>query len=145
MDIIHQQRRVEPNKRFWTNKGLWPARILSVLGSVAVVSIFGFLCAFLYLILEELRTERVIQKDGSEVRLLGFWSILVMSLTAGICCCAFTWTMTYFDSFEPGTFPPTPLSPGHLRRGSGHSFHAGYSVAVLNGIAAAVTVVWSLT
>lgn len=46
---------------------------------------------------------------------VGFWSVLVMSVLAGFCCCSFTWTITYFDSFEPGTFPPTPLSPAHLR------------------------------
>uniref|UniRef100_A0A8K9WZX1 ADP-ribosylation factor-like 6 interacting protein 6 n=1 Tax=Oncorhynchus mykiss TaxID=8022 RepID=A0A8K9WZX1_ONCMY len=76
---------------------------------------------------------------------VGFWSVLVMSVLAGFCCCSFTWTITYFDSFEPGTFPPTPLSPGHLRQVTGHSLHMSYSVAVLNGIVAAITIIWSLT
>ncbi|KAJ8004008.1 hypothetical protein DPEC_G00154340 [Dallia pectoralis] len=144
MDLQRQQRLVKP-KGVWNNRQLWLARTLSMFCSVAVVSVVGLLCAFIYLILEELRTERVVQKDGTVVSLLGFGSVLVMAVMAGICCCGFTWTMTYFDSFEPGTFPPTPLSPGHLRQGSGPSFHAGYSVAILNGIAAAVTVVWTLS
>lgn len=110
-----------------------------------VVSVVAVFCAFVYIILKEMRNERVIGEDGSEVRLLGFWSVLVMSVLAGFCCCSFTWTITYFDSFEPGTFPPTPLSPAHLRQVTGHSFHMGYSVAVLNGIVAAITIIWSLT
>ncbi|CAB1327599.1 unnamed protein product, partial [Coregonus sp. 'balchen'] len=121
MDIQHRQRPIKPDQSFWDNRRLWTARIFSMLCCVLVVSVVAVFCAFVYLILKELRTERVIGEDGSEVRLLGFWSVLVMSVLAGVCCCSFTWTITYFDSFEPGTFPPTPL------------------VAVLNGIVAAIT------
>ncbi|XP_043932077.1 ADP-ribosylation factor-like protein 6-interacting protein 6 [Protopterus annectens] len=44
-----------------------------------------------------------------------------------------------------GMFPPTPLSPARFRKISGHSFHIGYTMAILNGIMAALTVVWSLS
>ncbi|XP_014006385.1 ADP-ribosylation factor-like protein 6-interacting protein 6 [Salmo salar] len=145
MDIQHRQRPVKPDQSFWDNRRLWTARIFSMFCCAMVVSVVAVFCAFVYLILKEMRNERVIGEDGSEVRLLGFWSVLVMSVLAGFCCCSFTWTITYFDSFEPGTFPPTPLSPAHLRQVTGHSFHMGYSVAVLNGIVAAITIIWSLT
>uniref|UniRef100_A0A3B1K2U1 ADP-ribosylation factor-like 6 interacting protein 6 n=1 Tax=Astyanax mexicanus TaxID=7994 RepID=A0A3B1K2U1_ASTMX len=93
----------------------------------------------------DLRAERITTEDGAEVRLLGFWSMLVLSSVAGVLCCSFSWTLTYFDSFEPGMFPPTPLSPAKLRKMTGHSFHMGYSMAILNGIVAALTVIWYLT
>lgn len=76
--------------------------------------------------------------------LKGFWSLLIISLTAGLSCCSFSWTVTYFDSFEPGMFPPTPLSPARFKKLTGHSFHMGYSMAILNGIVAALTVAWCL-
>nr|XP_005007747.1 ADP-ribosylation factor-like protein 6-interacting protein 6 isoform X1 [Cavia porcellus] len=74
----------------------------------------------------------------------GFWTLLIISLTAGFSCCSFSWTVTYFDSFEPGMFPPTPLSPARFKKLTGHSFHMGYSMAILNGIVAALTVAWCL-
>ncbi|XP_061464754.1 ADP-ribosylation factor-like protein 6-interacting protein 6 isoform X2 [Rhineura floridana] len=43
-----------------------------------------------------------------------------------------------------GMFPPTPLSPARFKRMTGHSFHMGYSMAILNGIVAALTIVWCL-
>ncbi|KAM6178827.1 ADP-ribosylation factor-like protein 6-interacting protein 6 isoform 2-T2 [Rhynchocyon petersi] len=43
-----------------------------------------------------------------------------------------------------GMFPPTPLSPARFKRLTGHSFHMGYSMAILNGIVAALTVAWCL-
>ncbi|KAL1022032.1 hypothetical protein UPYG_G00021360 [Umbra pygmaea] len=144
MDIQLRQRPVQQHKGSWDKRNIWPARIFSIFCCVAVVSMVALFCACLYLVLKELRTERVIQKDGSEVRLLGFWSILIMSMVAGVCCCGFTWTITYFDSFEPGMLAKTPMSPTILRQVTGQSFQMGYSVAVLNGIVAAITVVWSL-
>lgn len=133
------------SKSLWDNPRRWPAMILSMLCCVLLVLAVAVFCAFLYLVLKDLRAERVLVEDGTEVRLLGFWSVLVLSMLAGFSCCSFSWTLTYFDSYEPGTFPPTPLSPANLRRVTGHSFHMGYSVAVLNGIVAALTVVWNLT
>ncbi|XP_051562266.1 ADP-ribosylation factor-like protein 6-interacting protein 6 [Myxocyprinus asiaticus] len=124
---------------------LWSARIFSILCSIVIVSFFAVLISFLYIILKDLKTERITTEDGSEVRLLGFWSILVLSSVAGVLCCSFSWTLTYFDSFEPGMFPPTPLSPARLKQMTGHSFHMGYSMAILNGIVAALTLIWYLT
>ncbi|XP_016418910.1 ADP-ribosylation factor-like protein 6-interacting protein 6 [Sinocyclocheilus rhinocerous] len=130
---------------YWKDTHLWPARLVAVLCSVVVVSFIAVLISFLYIVLKDLRTERITIEDGSEVRLLGFWSILVLSSVAGILCCSFSWTLTYFDSFEPGMFPPTPLSSARLKRMTGHSFHMGYSMAILNGIVAALTLIWYLT
>uniref|UniRef100_A0A8C2IN77 ADP-ribosylation factor-like 6 interacting protein 6 n=2 Tax=Cyprinus carpio TaxID=7962 RepID=A0A8C2IN77_CYPCA len=132
-------------QRYWKDTHLWPARIISVLCSVVIVSFIAVLISFLYIVLKDLRAERITAEDGSEVRLLGFWSILVLSSVAGVLCCSFSWTLTYFDSFEPGMFPPTPLSSARLKRMTGHSFHMGYSMAILNGIVAALTLIWYLT
>ncbi|XP_039613363.1 ADP-ribosylation factor-like protein 6-interacting protein 6 [Erpetoichthys calabaricus] len=93
---------------------------------------------------QDLRSEKERGEDGTEINILGFWGLLVLSLTAGLTCCSFSWTLTYFDSFEPGMFPPTPLSPSRFKKMTGHSFHMGYSMAILNGIMAALTVIWCL-
>lgn len=130
---------------FWKDTHLWSTRVLSVVCSIIIVSFIAVLISFLYIILKELRAESITTEDGSEVRLLGFWSILVLSSVAGVLCCSFSWTLTYFDSFEPGMFPPTPLSSAKLKRMTGHSFHMGYSMAILNGIVAALTFIWYLT
>uniref|UniRef100_A0A8C1HNJ3 ADP-ribosylation factor-like 6 interacting protein 6 n=3 Tax=Cyprinus carpio TaxID=7962 RepID=A0A8C1HNJ3_CYPCA len=135
--------RLPLRQRYWKDTHLWPARIVSVLCSVVIVSFIAVLISFLYIVLKDLRAERITTEDGSEVRLLGFWSILVLSSVAGVLCCSFSWTLTYFDSFEPGMFPPTPLSSARLKRMTGHSFHMGYSMAILNGIVAALTLIWS--
>uniref|UniRef100_A0A9J8D1H8 Potassium inwardly rectifying channel subfamily J member 3b n=2 Tax=Cyprinus carpio TaxID=7962 RepID=A0A9J8D1H8_CYPCA len=103
-------------QRYWKDTHLWPARIVSVLCSVVIVSFIAVLISFLYIVLKDLRAERITAEDGSEVRLLGFWSILVLSSVAGVLCCSFSWTITYFDSFEPGMFPPTPLSSARLKK-----------------------------
>lgn len=131
-----------PVQRYWRSH--WPARICSVLCCLVVVSFIAILSSFLYIILKDLRAERVPTEDGTDVRLLGFWSMLVLSSLAGVLCCSFSWTLTYFDSFEPGMFPPTPLSPARYRQMTGHSFHMGYSMAILNGIVAGLTFFWCL-
>ncbi|XP_070587634.1 ADP-ribosylation factor-like protein 6-interacting protein 6 isoform X3 [Erythrolamprus reginae] len=82
--------------------------------------------------------------DSTETSILGFWSLLVLAMMTGLSCCSFSWTVIYFDSFEPGMFPPTPLSPARFKRLTGHSFHMGYSMAILNGIVAAFTIAWYL-
>ncbi|XP_026860459.2 ADP-ribosylation factor-like protein 6-interacting protein 6 isoform X3 [Electrophorus electricus] len=130
-------------RRVWSG-GHWPARILSVLCCLVIFLFIGVLASFLYIILKDLRAERTTTPDGTEVRLLGFWSMFILSSLAGLLCCSFSWTLTYFDSFEPGMFPPTPLSPARLRQVTGHSFHMGYSMAILNGIVTALTVIWCL-
>ncbi|KAM6178826.1 ADP-ribosylation factor-like protein 6-interacting protein 6 isoform 1-T1 [Rhynchocyon petersi] len=122
----------------------WPVQILSVLCSLLFATLLAFLLAIAYLIVKELHAENLKNEDGVDTGLLGFWTLLIISLTAGFCCCSFSWTVTYFDSFEPGMFPPTPLSPARFKRLTGHSFHMGYSMAILNGIVAALTVAWCL-
>ncbi|XP_020825989.1 ADP-ribosylation factor-like protein 6-interacting protein 6 isoform X2 [Phascolarctos cinereus] len=122
----------------------WPVQILSVVCSLLFAAFLAFLLAIIYMILKELHAENLKTEDGVETGLLGFWTLFVISLTAGFSCCSFSWTVTYFDSFEPGMFPPTPLSPAKFKRLTGHSFHMGYSMAILNGIVAALTVAWCL-
>ncbi|XP_033900029.3 ADP-ribosylation factor-like protein 6-interacting protein 6 isoform X1 [Acipenser ruthenus] len=122
----------------------WSARLFPMLCCIVILSVVAFLLAFVYVFLKDLRSEKEKNEDGTEINILGFWSLLVLSLSAGLTCCSFSWTLTYFDSFEPGMFPPTPLSPARFRKLTGHSFHIGYSMAILNGIMAALTVIWCL-
>ncbi|XP_075685410.1 ADP-ribosylation factor-like protein 6-interacting protein 6 isoform X1 [Rhinoderma darwinii] len=121
----------------------WPARLLSMVCCLVVVSILAVLFVVLYIVIQDMQTGKV-NEEGVKTSPLGFWVLLVMSLLAGLSCCSFSWTVTYFDSFEPGMFPPTPLSPARFRRMTGHSFHMGYTMAILNGIVAALTVLWGL-
>lgn len=123
----------------------WSVVVLSVLVSAVAVSAVGCVCALIYPILKELRSERVRVEDGTEEWMLGFWSILVLSVLVGCICCVFSWTLTYLDSYQPGMVLATPLTLAHFRDVSGHGFHMGYGVAVLNGIMAMLTVIWSLT
>ncbi|XP_005069026.1 ADP-ribosylation factor-like protein 6-interacting protein 6 [Mesocricetus auratus] len=122
----------------------WPVQVLSILCSLLFAGLLAFLLAIAYLIVKELHAENLKNEDDADTGLLGFWSLLTLSLTAGFSCCSFSWTVTYFDSFEPGMFPPTPLSPARFKKLTGHSFHMGYSMAILNGIVAALTVAWCL-
>ncbi|XP_011357631.1 ADP-ribosylation factor-like protein 6-interacting protein 6 isoform X1 [Pteropus vampyrus] len=122
----------------------WPVQILSILCSLLFAILLAFLLAIAYLIVKELHAENLKNEDDIDTGLLGFWTLLIISLIAGFSCCSFSWTVTYFDSFEPGMFPPTPLSPARFKKLTGHSFHMGYSMAILNGIVAALTVAWCL-
>uniref|UniRef100_A0A8C4S6P6 ARF like GTPase 6 interacting protein 6 n=1 Tax=Erpetoichthys calabaricus TaxID=27687 RepID=A0A8C4S6P6_ERPCA len=92
----------------------WPTRIFSMMCCILILCVIAFILAFLYVILKDLRSEKERGEDGTEINILGFWGLLVLSLTAGLTCCSFSWTLTYFDSFEPGMFPPTPLSPSRF-------------------------------
>uniref|UniRef100_A0A3Q0R0G0 ADP-ribosylation factor-like 6 interacting protein 6 n=1 Tax=Amphilophus citrinellus TaxID=61819 RepID=A0A3Q0R0G0_AMPCI len=74
----------------------------------------------------------------------GFWTILVLSAVVGCICCVFSWTLTYLDSYQPGMAFPTLLTLPHFRDVYDHGFHMGYGVAVLNGIMAMLTAIWSL-
>ncbi|KFO25938.1 ADP-ribosylation factor-like protein 6-interacting protein 6 isoform X1 [Fukomys damarensis] len=121
----------------------WPVQVLSILCSLLFAAVLAFLLAIAYLVVKELHAENLKTEDV-DTGLLGFWTLLIISLTAGFSCCSFSWTVTYFDSFEPGMFPPTPLSPARFKKLTGHSFHMGYSMAILNGIVAALTVAWCL-
>lgn len=122
----------------------WPIRALSILCSLLFAVLLAFLLAIAYMIVKELHTENLKNEDDIHTGMLGFWSLLIISLIAGLSCCSFSWTVTYFDSFEPGMFPPTPLSPARFKRLTGHSFHMGYSMAILNGFVAALAVAWCL-
>ncbi|XP_011758185.1 ADP-ribosylation factor-like protein 6-interacting protein 6 isoform X1 [Macaca nemestrina] len=122
----------------------WPVQVLSILCSLLFAILLAFLLAIAYLIVKELHADNLKNEDVIDTGLLGFWTLLIISLTAGFSCCSFSWTVTYFDSFEPGMFPPTPLSPARFKKLTGHSFHMGYSMAILNGIVAALTVAWCL-
>ncbi|CAN9498379.1 unnamed protein product [Ophioblennius macclurei] len=120
-------------------RGAWPAALLSALASSAVVSAVGVFCAFLYIILKELRD------GGTEERMLGFWSILVLSTLAGCICCSLSCMLIYLDSYGPAEASSTGLSPTHYRDGSSHEYYMSYGVALLNGVMAMLTVVWSLS
>lgn len=132
-------------QKYKSDRRQWPARALSIILCIMVASMIALFFSFVYLVLKDLKTEKLIREDGTEVKLLGFWSLLILSSLAGISCCSFSWTLTYFDSYDLGTFPPTPLSSSRVRRMTGHSFHMGYSMAILNGIVAAFTVIWCLS
>ncbi|XP_029461367.1 ADP-ribosylation factor-like protein 6-interacting protein 6 isoform X3 [Rhinatrema bivittatum] len=106
---------VDPGSKIFSRNKKWPARALSMLCCLLIVSIVAFLLAFVYVIMKDLRSEKESSDGGLETSLLGFWSLLILSLTVGLSCCSFSWTVTYFDSFEPGMFPPTPLSPARFR------------------------------
>uniref|UniRef100_A0A8D0ED81 ARF like GTPase 6 interacting protein 6 n=1 Tax=Salvator merianae TaxID=96440 RepID=A0A8D0ED81_SALMN len=122
----------------------WPSRAGSVLCCLLAVILLAFLLAIACLVLRDLQAEKGKTNDNIEISMLGFWSLLILALITGLSCCSFSWTITYFDSFEPGMFPPTPLSPARFKRMTGHSFHMGYSMAILNGIMAALATVWCL-
>ncbi|XP_075789530.1 ADP-ribosylation factor-like protein 6-interacting protein 6 [Pelodiscus sinensis] len=93
----------------------WPARACSMLCCLLAVSALAFLLAIACLVLKDLRSEKEKNEDGIETGLLGFWGLFVLALMTGLSCCSFSWTVTYFDSFEPGMFPPTPLSPARFK------------------------------
>uniref|UniRef100_A0A8D3ABN4 Uncharacterized protein n=1 Tax=Scophthalmus maximus TaxID=52904 RepID=A0A8D3ABN4_SCOMX len=122
--------------------GRWSAVALSALGSAVTVAAVGCLCAFIYPILTGNRARACVCVCVCVCVCAGFWSVLLLSLSAGCICCAFSWTLTYLDSYQPGTLVPTLA---HLRYVSGHGFLMDYGVVVLNGIMAMLTVIWSLT
>ncbi|KAJ3584511.1 hypothetical protein NHX12_015006 [Muraenolepis orangiensis] len=125
-----------------TTKTRWSVVLLSTVCSAFVVLAAGVLCALFYPILTELRGERVRAEDGTEVSMLGFWSILMLSVSAGCICCAFSWTLTFLDSYTPGTLFLPNFRPS---RAPGPPFDVGYAVALLNGVTASLAVVWTLS
>ncbi|KAM4538319.1 ADP-ribosylation factor-like protein 6-interacting protein 6 [Fundulus diaphanus] len=119
----------------------WLGVTVSVVGSAAAVAAAGSVCALIYPVLRELRAERQTGGNGTEERILGFWSILVISAIAGCISCIFSWILTYLDSHQ---FPSLPSLPD-FRDASRHGFNMSYGLAVLNGIMAMLTVIWSLS
>ncbi|XP_053114741.1 ADP-ribosylation factor-like protein 6-interacting protein 6 isoform X2 [Hemicordylus capensis] len=93
----------------------WPSRACAVFCCLVAVSVLAFLLAIACLVLRDLRSEKGKTDVSVETSILGFWSLLVLALMSGLSCCSFSWTVTYFDSFEPGMFPPTPLSPARFK------------------------------
>ncbi|XP_032361838.1 ADP-ribosylation factor-like protein 6-interacting protein 6 isoform X2 [Etheostoma spectabile] len=93
----------------------WSVVVLSVLCSAAAVVAVGCVCALIYPILKELRAERVRGEDGTEERMMGFWSILVLSVLLGCISCVFSWTLTYLNSYQPGIGLGTPLTLADFR------------------------------
>ncbi|XP_028321509.1 ADP-ribosylation factor-like protein 6-interacting protein 6 [Gouania willdenowi] len=122
--------------------------VLSVLASAAAAASVGGVCALLYPVIGELRAERVRRDDGTEERMLGFWSILVLCLLAFIICSSFSLMLTYLNSYRPGmAFPTFPLPTGnhpYYRDVSGYDVHWSYGVALLNGVMATLAVIWTL-
>uniref|UniRef100_A0A3P9BJE4 Uncharacterized protein n=1 Tax=Maylandia zebra TaxID=106582 RepID=A0A3P9BJE4_9CICH len=66
-------------------------------------------------LLQLLRVERVTGEDGTEEKMLGFWSLLVLSVLVGCICCVFSWMLTYLDLFQPGMDFPTLWTVAHVR------------------------------
>lgn len=106
----------------------------------------------------------------SHVCVPGFWSILTISTVAGCISCIFSWTLTQLDSHQPGMAFPSLLSlldfrycrveAAHVfsftywmtfivsvccRDPSSHGFNVTSGLAVLNGILATLTLIWSLS
>ncbi|GLV32975.1 uncharacterized protein CBL_08963 [Carabus blaptoides fortunei] len=59
---------------------------------------------------------------------------ILFPVLCGLLMTSFTWLMMYLDSSVPGVQPPTPFSPARYKVRSGHSFHLGYVIAVVNGV-----------
>ncbi|CAH2305531.1 ADP-ribosylation factor 6-interacting 6 [Pelobates cultripes] len=93
----------------------WPARLFSMLCCLVVVCILAVMLTVIYLMMDDMKSGREVNEDGVKTSILGFWGLFVLSVIVGLSCCSFSWTVTYFDSFEPGMFPPTPLSPARFR------------------------------
>ncbi|XP_076349247.1 uncharacterized protein LOC143246430 isoform X2 [Tachypleus tridentatus] len=58
----------------------------------------------------------------------------LLALGTGITVSLFTWMIIYLDSCQPGIQPPSPFSPRKIRASSGHTFHTGYILALVNGV-----------
>ncbi|XP_077466471.1 ADP-ribosylation factor-like protein 6-interacting protein 6 [Stigmatopora argus] len=122
----------------------WTLVVMSLVVSALVVAAVGLLCALVDPVLQELRTAGVKEENGTKAKMLGFWSILVLSVFAGVSCCCFSLIMTYLNSYKPGIAPPTILSL-LCRDKINPDLLLNYSVAVLNGSMATLAVIWNLT
>ncbi|XP_078408315.1 ADP-ribosylation factor-like protein 6-interacting protein 6 isoform X1 [Cetorhinus maximus] len=143
--VSRQSRVLAPPVYGHSRSNKWPARVCSMLCCIVMISFIAFLLAIMYIIVKDLRWDKENSEGGVKTGILGLWGSLILALIAGLSCCSFSWTLTYFDSFEPGMFPPTPLSPARFRKLTGHSFHMGYNMAILNGITTALAIIWWFT
>eukprot|EP00066_Takifugu_rubripes_P027811 XP_011617077.1 PREDICTED: ADP-ribosylation factor-like protein 6-interacting protein 6 [Takifugu rubripes] len=142
------QRPLEPvalQLRTRTGPRLWWSVGISVLGSVAAMMAIGCFCALAYPIIKELRAETVRGQDGTQQRILGFWSILVLSVSIGGICGVFCWTLTCIDSREGSAGLALSMTQAKCGEASLRDSYLDLGVAVLNGIIGFLTVIWSLT
>ncbi|XP_072308036.1 ADP-ribosylation factor-like protein 6-interacting protein 6 [Eucyclogobius newberryi] len=112
--------------------------VLSLVSSALVLALVGCVAALLYPVLKELRGLRAKGADGTEQRMLGFWSVSALSLVVAGLCSASSWILTHLDSAH---CRPRPHSSPQDSDGA----RLGYGMAVLNGAMAMVTVMWSLS
>ncbi|XP_077569855.1 ADP-ribosylation factor-like protein 6-interacting protein 6 [Stigmatopora nigra] len=122
----------------------WTLVVMSIVVSALVVVGVGLVCALVDPVLQELRTGGVKEENGTEAKMLGFWSILVLSVFAGVSCCSFSLILTYLNSYKPGIAPPTIFSLLY-RNKNNPDLLLNYTVAVLNGFMATLAVIWNLT
>ncbi|XP_034029314.1 ADP-ribosylation factor-like protein 6-interacting protein 6 isoform X1 [Thalassophryne amazonica] len=115
--MVTEEPRATGSPPLWTQKCRkpWTVVVLSALCSAVSVAAVGSVAAFLYPILRDLRAERVTRQDGTEVRMLGFWSIMVVSLSAGCVCSIFSWIIIYLDSYQPGMVITKPRFLSYFR------------------------------
>ncbi|XP_078408316.1 ADP-ribosylation factor-like protein 6-interacting protein 6 isoform X2 [Cetorhinus maximus] len=113
--VSRQSRVLAPPVYGHSRSNKWPARVCSMLCCIVMISFIAFLLAIMYIIVKDLRWDKENSEGGVKTGILGLWGSLILALIAGLSCCSFSWTLTYFDSFEPGMFPPTPLSPARFR------------------------------
>uniref|UniRef100_A0A3B5MU35 Uncharacterized protein n=1 Tax=Xiphophorus couchianus TaxID=32473 RepID=A0A3B5MU35_9TELE len=122
----------------------WLKATFSVLGSAVAMLAVGAFCALTYPILRGRHASD--QKPvTSHVCVPGFWSILTISTVAGCISCIFSWSLTQLDSHQPGMAFPSLLSLLDFRDPSSHGFNVTSGLAVLNGILATLTLIWSLS
>lgn len=67
---------------------------------------------------------------------------LLVSLLLGVLCIVLSWMITFSDSLEPGSNPPSPISPQKFRKRSGHTFHSNYVVCIANGVIVFAVSLW---
>ncbi|PIK57563.1 putative ADP-ribosylation factor-like protein 6-interacting protein 6-like [Apostichopus japonicus] len=70
---------------------------------------------------------------------------LIQSMFLGLLCVVISWMVTFSDSLEPGSNPPSPISPQKFRKRSGHTFHSSYVICIANGVVAFVVSLWYLS
>uniref|UniRef100_UPI00358E2EC2 ADP-ribosylation factor-like protein 6-interacting protein 6 n=1 Tax=Myxine glutinosa TaxID=7769 RepID=UPI00358E2EC2 len=123
-----------------------PGRRLAVRPGPSVASLLGVLVvAFvIWCTYSPVTDEKVPSSDEIPTLrfVFGIGLAAFLSLCAGLSCCTFSWSLAYFDSFEPGMFPPTPLSSVRIRKMTGHSFHMVYTMAILNGLIMTIITFW---
>ncbi|XP_012664423.1 ADP-ribosylation factor-like protein 6-interacting protein 6 [Otolemur garnettii] len=143
----------------------WPVQVLSILCSLLFVILLAFLLAIAYLVIKELHAENLKNEDDVDTGLLGMDLITFGGLDCGPQDESAAkqdrqrWQWQKHPAGQINVLGGLPSLPfpltDHLQEISstsflfllkltGHSFHMGYSMAILNGIVAALTVAWCL-